>query len=319
MQDDKRVLLVTVALGWLLVLGTRFVVPAVLPRIKAEFAVSNATVGIAVTVMWVTYAAMQFPAGVLADRIGERHLLAGSLVLTAVSLLGFGVVPAFALFLVTTATFGLGTGLYGPSRGTVIAKTFEERDGLAFGVVLATGAALLMLFVFQGLTAFFTTYLVEVKGLSQGTAGGLFALLFLSGAAFQSVAGTAADRYGHERVLVAIAVVSAPPLAAFPFLDGLAPLGVVAVLLGIRPAMGPVSNAYIVGVLPNEVQGAAWGLLRTGFFTVGSFGSVFVGVLADRALFGEAFLLLAGLTVVAAALYVFLPPRADAAGPAVAD
>lgn len=393
--DARGPVLVTVALGWLVVLGTRFVVPAVLPRIKAEFGVSNATVGLAVTVTWVTYAAMQFPAGVLADRVGERHLLAGSLVVTGAGLLAFGAVPAFGLFLAAAAVFGLGTGLFGPSRGTVIAKTFPRRDGLAFGVVLAagslgaaglpflgslitvrwgwrvalagfapaclllavwlwrvlpddlardgddytlrqdagavqeaitrpavvlaTGAALLMLFVFQGLTTFFTTYLVEVKGLTQGAAGGLFALMFVCGAGFQSIAGPAADRYGHGRLLVAIALVSVPPLAALPFADGFAALVVVTALLGIRPAVAPISNAYIVGVLPEQVQGATWGLLRTGFFTVSSFASVLVGVLADRDRFAEAFVLLAVLTGVAAVLYYFLPRREDATRPPMVD
>ena len=41
-----------------------------------------------------------------------------------------------------------------------------------------------MLFTYQALTAFLPTYLIQTKGLSQGTAAGLFALLFVAGAGF---------------------------------------------------------------------------------------------------------------------------------------
>ena len=380
--------LVAVGVGWFFTLGLRFVVPALLPFITEEFPVSNATAGAAITLLWVTYALTQFPAGALVDRLGERRLLAGSTVVAAVSLVGYTLSPTFGVFLAATALFGLGTGLYGPPRGTVLSRTFPDRDGLAFGsvlaagsvgaallpvvatvlaeragwrlaigvtipgfllaavalwrvvprtdqsvrtdggtaavrelagdirraiasrrVALAAGAAALMLFVFQGLTAFYTTYIVDVKGLTEGTAGILFGLLFLSGAVWQSVGGGLADRYGHGPVLAAIAFSGVLPLVALPLASGLVPLAFVAVFLGIRLSMGPITNAYIVSLLPPGVRGTAWGLIRTSFFTVGAFGSTVVGAMADRALFAEAFLVLAALSAIAGVVYLFLPSR----------
>jgi predicted MFS family arabinose efflux permease len=380
--------LLAVAIGWFFLLGLRFAVPALLPSITEDFPVSNATAGGAITLLWVTYALTQFPAGALVDRLGERRLLAGSTLFAAVGIVGYALSPTFAVFLAATALFGLGSGLYGPPRGTVLSRTFPDRDGVAFGAVLATGsigaaslpvattlvagsigwrvalgltipgfvvataalwwavprggstaradggtvalreqagairsaidsrsvvlavvAATLMLFIFQGLTAFYTTYLVEVKGLTEGTAGVLFGLLFVSGAVWQSVGGGLADRYGHGSVLAAVALSGVLPLAVLPFVSGLVPLAVVAVCLGVRLSMGPVSNAYIVSLLPADVRGTAWGLLRTGFFTIGAFGSTTIGAMADRQLFGEAFLLLAALSALAGLVYLFLPAR----------
>lgn len=382
--DGRGPTLVAVATGWLLILGLRFTVPALLPQVKATFTIDNATAGVAVTVIWATYALMQFPAGVLVDRVGERTLLAASLVGTAVGLIALGFAPGFGVFLLACAGFGLGTGVFGPPRGTVLSRTFE-RDGAAFGITLAAGsvgaaalpllagalvgrvgwrllvagvapaflvvgivtwwvvpereyevgedatlgevvrgvrvavttrsvvvgvvAVTLLLFVFQGVTAFLPTYLVEVKGLDQGTAAAMYAALFLFGAAFQAVAGGAADRFGDRSVLGAVAVFSILPLLGLPFAAGFAPLALLSALVGVRMAIGPVNNAYLVGVLPEEVRGTAWGLLRTLFFLVGSTGSVVVGAMADRGLFDEAFLLLAGLTAVGAACYAFLPSR----------
>jgi predicted MFS family arabinose efflux permease len=380
-------LLVALALGWFLILGVRFVVPAVLPTIRAEFGVTNADAGLAVTVLWATYAAMQLPAGMLADRAGERVLLAVALLVAGVALVAYAFTPSFPLFVLATAGFGLGTGLYGPPRGTAVSNAFEEREGAAFGIMLAAGSvgaallpalaalltvrygwrvalglaapgfllvaalfwlgvparltapdagqarslrhdfgtalravrsrrvgvavagAALLLFGFQAVTAFLTTYLVEVKGISQGAAGVYLSLLFVAGAVSQSVWGSAADRFGHGPVLVAVSLVSAAPLVAFPLVSGPVALAALSTVVGVRMAVGPVSNAYIIAALPDDIQGTAWGGLRTAFFAVGSVGSTFVGVLADLGLFDGAFYLLAAITAAAGAVFYFLPPR----------
>lgn len=381
--------LLFLACGWFFVLGLRFVVPALLPAITEDFPVSDTTAGAAITLLWVAYALMQFPAGALIDRLGERRLLAASAVVSATGLAGYALSPTFGLFLAATAAFGLGSGLYGPPRGTVLSRTFPDRDGAAFGAVLAAGSlgaailpaaatlatdaigwrlaigatlpgfavvavgiwrsvprhgstppatdggrptgrakasavgravrsrkvvlaavgATLMLFVFQGVTAFFTTYLVEEKTLTEGTAGVLFGLLFVVGAVSQSTCGALADRYGHGTVLTAVCLVGIVPLLALPVVSGVGPLALAAALLGVRLSVGPVTNSYIVSLLPPAVRGTSWGFLRTMLFVVGAFGSTGVGAMADADLFAEAFLLLAGMTAVAGVIFYYLPDR----------
>lgn len=383
-HDSPGRLLAALATGWFLVLGMRFVVPAVLPTIRAEFGVTNTSAGAAVTVLWLTYAAMQFPAGVYVDRIGERALLVGSALLSGAALLGYLVSPTYALFVVATAGFGLGTGIYGPPRGTVLSRTFDANEGVAFGSVMAAGSvgsavlplvavfvttrygwriglaaavplfglvavglwlsvsdretaterrsltadirtvlrglgdrqlalavlgAMLMLLVFQAVTAFLTTYLVTTRPIGQGAAGSFLSVLFVGGAVSQTATGRFADRYGTPAVLVGVAVVSAVPLALFPLLEGSILLGAGAVAIGIRMSAGPLVNAYIVDILPDAVEGTGWGLLRTGFFAVGSLGSTFIGAFADRGLFDASFYLMAGFTLLAGVLFVLLPKR----------
>lgn len=383
-SDGRGWILISVAMGWLLVLGLRFAIPTLLPQIKAEFTISDTAAGIAITLIWGTYGLMQFPAGILVDRFGSRRLLTGSLLATCLSMVSFAIAPVFGLFLVACVLFGVSTGFFGPPRSIVLSNTYTKHDGTAFGATLAAGsigaaliplaigvavtqvewrtifwllaplggvlaigmwrfipefdrtegpidgttietvrkiigvlrrpivvimfiATALMLFVLQGLTAFLPTYFIEMKDLSQGTAAGLYSLLFVCGAVFQSTAGTAADRFGDKRVLVFIAGVSVIPLVALPFTDGFLPLALLTALLGIRLAVMPVSNAYIVRMLPAEIQGTVWGLIRSLFFGLGAFGSVFVGTFADANLFDEAFLILAGFTAVGTLLYLLLP------------
>lgn len=378
--------LAVIAAGWFLTLGLRFVLPAILPQVKATFTIDNTTAGLVITVIWAGYAVMQFPAGVLVDRLGERTLLSLSLVLAGGSLGVLGSAPVFPVFLVAAGLFGLGTGLFGTSRGIALSNLFSPNPGSAFGLTLAAGsvgsAALpflasvvtdefgwrvalgasvplflvtavgtwwavpaettssgsasggtelaleqlrtaltdravvvaitgltLLLFTFQALTAFLPTYLVQVKGLSSETAGALFASLFVAGAVFQLAGGSAADRFGTRAVLLGIAFVGIFTLAALPLLRGAWALGLLLVVLASRLAVAPVSNAYILGALPDESTGTVWGLLRTGLFLLSSTGSVVVGALSDRGLFDEAFFLLAGITAVATVLYLFLPTR----------
>ena len=322
--DGRGRLLASVAVGWFLVLGMRFVVPSVLPTITEGFGATGSQAGLAVTVLWITYAAMQFPAGYYADRLGERVLLAGGLGISAVGLVTYSFTPTFGLFVVATGVFGFGTGLYGPPRGTVVSKTYDENDGAAGPgaalraaagairnrrIALAVTGATLMLFVFQAATAFLTTYLVDIKGLTQGTAGAILGVLFVVGAVAQWTCGGLADRFGTPRVLTAVSVVSVVPLLGLPLAGTTPALVAFSALIGVRMSIGPVSNAYIIGLLPDDVQGTAWGALRTGFFLIGSFGSTLVGVMADAGLFDAAFYLLAGLTALGAVVYYFLPER----------
>ncbi|EMA50580.1 MFS transporter [Halococcus thailandensis] len=387
--DGRGWTLAVVAAGWLTVLGGRYLFPAILPQVKEFFAVSNATAGVAVTTVWAAYALMQFPAGMLTDRFGERALLGTSLAVSAVAVVAVSLAPTFVLFLGGCALFGLGTGLYGPARGTALSATFGEHDGTAIGLTLAAGsvgsallpfaasvlvgplgwqttvvllaipylavaiairrvlsrrtptaspsgrpsirgllralrtavsrrtvtavsAATLSLFVMQGLTSFLPTYFIAVKGFSQERAAALFALLFVGGALAQSVAGNAADYYGDRTVLLATAGFGVLPLLALPFVQGFVPVALLTILLGSRLAINPVSNAYIIAVVPSAVQGTAWGFFRTTFFLIAATGSTVVGLFFDAGLADESFVVLAALTALAVVCYVFLPERTRA-------
>lgn len=137
--DGRGRILLTVAVGWSLALGTRMVLPALLPQIKLSFGMGNAIAGALLTVLYVAYSATQFPAGILADRVGERRTLFASVVLTAVGATALAIAPTLAVFVGGTVFFALGSGLYGAPRVTVLSRTYPERDGTALGVTFAAG------------------------------------------------------------------------------------------------------------------------------------------------------------------------------------
>ena len=132
--------LLAVAGGWLFINGFRVVLPALLPQVKGDFAVTNASAGVALTVLWLLYAGLQFPAGVAADRVGERKFLVGGAALSALSFGAFYVAPLFAFFLVACGLFGIAAGLFGTPRDMFLSRSYPEADSTAYGVTFAAGS-----------------------------------------------------------------------------------------------------------------------------------------------------------------------------------
>ncbi len=132
--------LLFVAAGWLFINGFRVVLPVLLPGIKADFAIANAEAGFALTVLWALYAFLQFPAGLAADRTGERLLLTAGALLGAASFAAFFLAPGYALFLLASALFGLGAGLFGTPRDMLLSRTWRDADNTAYGVAFAAGS-----------------------------------------------------------------------------------------------------------------------------------------------------------------------------------
>lgn len=137
--DDRIRILVSVAAGWLLAIGVRLVFPAVLPSIRAEFGMSISMAGFLLSTLWMGYALMQFPGGVLADEFGERYALASSSVVATVGIAGVIAAPSTVPLFSASTVIGLGVGIYGTTRLTVIGDVFPDRSGTAVGVCQAAG------------------------------------------------------------------------------------------------------------------------------------------------------------------------------------
>lgn len=137
--DGRGWSIVAVAMGWFLVVGTMLSVPAVLPDIKAEFALSNTGAGVAVTVMWFVYAVCQFPAGLLTDLIGERSMLLAAMALGGFTAGSFALSPSFVGFAITAGVFGVVGGLFATPRVTLLSRQFPEDSGTAIGLVMSFG------------------------------------------------------------------------------------------------------------------------------------------------------------------------------------
>lgn len=376
-SEGRGWVLLFVALGWFLTIGTRYVFPAMFPHLRTAFGFNLSTLGALYTLLWATYAVGQFPAGLVSDHIGIHRVLSYSAFLSAVAMLFIGAVTTPVMLVVGVVLFGATSSLYGPSRFTILARIYEDHSGTAIGLTQACGqigntvlpalagiiatllfwqagflfiiplfllvgigiwlvipeadeagddsdespihlsslrtivagacfprslvlAAVLMLttFVIQGLTGFYPTYLVQVKGYGPSTAATVYALLFVSAGAVQPLTGVLNDQLGTPRALLITVGVLAVSLPLVTVAGTVLQLAVVTVLIGGSLfGIGPIALSRLTNVLPTDIRGTGLGLLRTVYFLVGSTGSFVVGTMADRALFDESFLLFAALAV----------------------
>ncbi len=141
------------AAGWLFVYADRAVLSPLLRDFGQLFHVGPAALGLLSTAFFLTYTAVQIPAGRLADRVSPRTLL-------GVGYIGFGVfialtalAPNYLSLLAFSALAGLFQGFYYPTQFAVTARRIPQRNlplanavitagmgaGIALGYLVATG------------------------------------------------------------------------------------------------------------------------------------------------------------------------------------
>ena len=132
----KHTTLTLCTLAFMATMVARLVISPLVPRITAEFAVTNATVGLALSGMWLAYALAQFPSGVLGDKYSERTVILTAVGATAVASLLIAVSPSILGFMVFTIVLGASAGLHYTVATTLLTKHFDD-IGRAIGIHIA--------------------------------------------------------------------------------------------------------------------------------------------------------------------------------------
>jgi MFS family permease len=139
-SEGRGWILVTVAAGWALSIGIRFVYPTLVPFFQDEFQIGFASTGLLMAVLWGGYAVGHIPGGILGDRIGEGNILLVSTAISATTILIVATaVDKWVLFTGTLA-IGLATALYGPTRFTIFTNLYSEWAGSAIGITMSAGS-----------------------------------------------------------------------------------------------------------------------------------------------------------------------------------
>lgn len=132
-------LLVAIASGWGILLGTRMIYPVLLPYLRSAFDLSLTVAGFLVTVLWLGSAIGQLPGGILADRYSERLVMATGAFVVALALVVVVTAPTPTVLFAATGFVGLGQSLYPIARITILSDIYPGRIGSALGVTMATG------------------------------------------------------------------------------------------------------------------------------------------------------------------------------------
>ncbi|SDC70006.1 MFS transporter [Natrinema hispanicum] len=176
-------------------------------------------------------------------------------------------------------------------------------------IVTVTAIQILTYCVWQAVTGFYPTYLIEIKGFSEGVATGLFSAFFATGIVVQPLTGRLYDRFGIRTALPPVLGVIVVSLVALPFLEGFWPLVVGTIFLSSILGYGTITLPYMTAAFPSDMQGTGLGFLRTVYMTTGAASPVLFGALADRGYFDEGYFALASLVAVAVVLTWWLPEQ----------
>lgn len=175
-------------------------------------------------------------------------------------------------------------------------------------VILGTVILIFGMSIWQALTGFYPTYLVEEKGISSVAASVIFGLYFVLSAIIHPISGAVYDRW-NIRYPFLIVGVSVLGFVLLPILEGFWPLVGVTILLGAFLGFVTATESYLINALPADMGGTGFGVLRTISFTIGAMSPVLFGTAADRGYFDEVFFALGGLVIMMVLVGIRLPKK----------
>jgi len=129
-----------ISLAWFLVLAGRYSISNLLPQIVTELHISWTDAGFALTMMWLVYAAIQFPSGIYSDIKGRKRTILISMAIFAVSYFFVGLSVHYTMFFFAVFLLGAGTGGYPAVGISMITDLFKEKRGRALGIRESAGS-----------------------------------------------------------------------------------------------------------------------------------------------------------------------------------
>lgn len=129
-----------VAIGWLATQLGRQVVPPLLPAVIDQLGITPGKAGIAITISWIAYALVHYPAGRLSDQLSRKTLLVFGLAVSVTGLIALVNALLFTVFLIGVAFLGAGAGIYYIVSRALLSDLFIEKRGQAFGLNQAAGS-----------------------------------------------------------------------------------------------------------------------------------------------------------------------------------
>jgi len=129
--------------GWVALYATRTVLNPVMGDIKGEFLLTQAQLGLIVSMNFMGNVAMQVPSGLMGDKFGRKRILIPGFLLAGGFAAVAGGMPTFMLFIAAWFLVGMGQGTYyGPQYGISSSAIPAKRitlgsaiinSGMAFG------------------------------------------------------------------------------------------------------------------------------------------------------------------------------------------
>ncbi|MDE0942633.1 MAG: MFS transporter [Alphaproteobacteria bacterium] len=119
-----------------------FLLPPILPLLKADFAVSYAALGLIITIFNLSSGLTHVPMGFLVDRIGARRLLTYGVAASTIIYFSMGAIGTYSAILVLAAMAGVANSVYHPADYALLSASISpKRIGRAFSLHTFAGFA----------------------------------------------------------------------------------------------------------------------------------------------------------------------------------
>jgi len=157
-------MLFVAALAWATLQMGRFILPPLLPEIRAGLGLTIAQTGVVLTVLQGVYSVFQYPSGRLSDSLSRATLIVPGLAVLALGFVLIGAAAVYPMLVLGTAVLGLGKGLYAIPSRALLSDLFVEQRGRALGLfsagtdlggVVASGVSVLVIQYATWRTPFF--------------------------------------------------------------------------------------------------------------------------------------------------------------------
>jgi len=132
--------LLLTSLIWFLAKFVRYAFPPLFETLRGSYGVTNTALGVAFTGLMLVYAAMQFPSGLLADRLGSVKVITAGAVVAAAAALLLAVDSPFVVLAGAMALVGAGTGAHKTVAVRLLSRAYPASVGRALGVLDTFGA-----------------------------------------------------------------------------------------------------------------------------------------------------------------------------------
>jgi MFS family permease len=124
----------------------RYVMAAVVPLVKHDFALNDLQLGYAISAFMLAYIIASPFTGVMGDRFPRRYLIGGGVILWSLATAASGLARDYGHLLVARAFIGIGEAGFGAVAPTIVSDLFprEKRGGMLafFYVAIPVGSAL---------------------------------------------------------------------------------------------------------------------------------------------------------------------------------
>lgn len=243
--------------------------PATFLYLRAEFSVSYAELGLAMTAYSVLGGVAQAPVGFLVDRWGPRRMLLAGLGLNAAAFALIGFADAYWVLLLLCVLAGLGNSVFHPADYSIIAGSVsQERLGRAFSIhtfagFLGGACAPVVVLQIVTLTDWRTAYIAT------GLVGiAVWALMLVRSGMFvgetsetpKATGGSATDRQGLRLLMTAPVLL----FLGFFITYGMAGGGLTAFTMAALGKLHGIDADWAARVLTCHLFGIVGGILLSG-------------------------------------------------------